>query len=654
MVLHGKLCGRVGHRGTHIAFKPPSNGWLECISGGLSWPKTSRTITANRSSRLAAGRIEDGAVPAAGVPAAVVPAGGIPAAARPVVAIPAAVVPAGVVPSAARMIVGAVIVEAPTGAGRCRAGPAAERPPRRGVGTGRRARALHVAAPSAPWSSPCCPRSGRGWSGRRGGTCAATSPPDNSTTWRGPSARRAMHWRTTTWIARSSCCAGLSRPVHAAPPSVRRWGSRCTCAATSPRRAPSCWPTSGCPVARTRTTCWRTALGPPVGRTRSRATSRRWIRARSGSGAGSRGSSCWRAIAPTVAICVRRWRPWSAPAWNRSASRTGIRAFGTPLGTWPSAAVTGPGPGSSSKPSWRWIRSSSTSMSAWPRWIGAERGSGRSGRRSAVGRPALRPLLEVAHQAHGVGAVPRQQRNPTRRHPGAVVGRDLVGEAPAERLSDVVQLVVLRHGRLGGLGPQPQLCVRLRQRFGRRSHGAVVRQVHHLRIEGAVALERPMSQDEVEVGRRCGRSDGAHARHLDAHGVAHEQRADVGVEHADVVLGVAGGVQQIQLPAAPQVQQVAVGHAAYALLWDGCAVAVHRVVQRAVGAPGAGSPRPCWSWWPASWWWKSWPWWACWRWPPRLSVLRRSDSIPAGAVPVRPPRCALSLIHISEPTRRTP
>jgi hypothetical protein len=115
-----------------------------------------------------------------------------------------------------------------------------------------------------------------------------------------------------------------------------------------------------------------------------------------------------------------------------------------------------------------------------------------------------------------------------------------------------------------------------------------VSQIHRRGIDLAVAGERVQREVDVEVRRWRRRADRSHAGDEHADRVADEQRAEVGLEGRDVVLGVAGGVEQLQAPPATEVEDVTVGDAADPLDGDRGAVAVDGVVQLAVDAAGAG------------------------------------------------------------------
>ena len=153
-------------------------------------------------------------------------------------------------------------------------------------------------------------------------------------------------------------------------------------------------------------------------------------------------------------------------------------------------------------------------------------------------------LLDPAEEAGGVGLVAVEELEPFG------VGR-VVAFLPLEPLAegglDVVELgAVLLGGLLGCLAPAQQLVLGLGQAVGRWGDGAEVGQDQVGRVAFGEPVKAGHGQVAVEVGRRRRRAEHAvrGQQHPDA--VAGEQRPLVGLEHRQVVLGVPGGVQQLQ------------------------------------------------------------------------------------------------------------
>ena len=155
----------------------------------------------------------------------------------------------------------------------------------------------------------------------------------------------------------------------------------------------------------------------------------------------------------------------------------------------------------------------------------------------------------------------------------------------------MVQLrAVLVGGALGGLAPAQELVLGLGEAVGGGRDGAEVGQDQ----VGRVALGEPAQaghgQVAVEVGWRGRRAEhaGRGQQHPDA--VPGEQRPQVGLEHRQVVLGVPGGVQQLQAPAAELQDLAVLGRLDPGRLDRGQA-AVHGVHQRPVD-PGRAGQQP--------------------------------------------------------------
>src|SRR6266568_4108616 len=137
---------------------------------------------------------------------------------------------------------------------------------------------------------------------------------------------------------------------------------------------------------------------------------------------------------------------------------------------------------------------------------------------------------------------------------GVRAGRQVPIFGAVAHHGDGVVEVQARRARLAGfLHPDDDLLHRPVQRLADLGDGTEVAEQQPRRLQRGEPAHGGQGGVQVEVGRRRGRPDVPGFRQVHACRIPDVQVAGVGVDEADVVLGVAGRVVAVQVPAAAEI-----------------------------------------------------------------------------------------------------